>query len=65
LQDTFQELKDVLCREGFPIDEDEEKLEEDPDEEDLMRHMMKMKYLPFHLMRTSRPLLLLHIKKRT
>jgi hypothetical protein len=32
LQDTFQELKDVLCREGFPIDEDEEKLEEDPDE---------------------------------
>jgi hypothetical protein len=34
LQDTFQELKDVLCREGFPVDEDEEKLEEDPDEED-------------------------------
>jgi hypothetical protein len=32
LQDTFQELKDALCREGFPIDEDEEKLEEDPDE---------------------------------
>jgi hypothetical protein len=41
LQDIFQELKDALCREGFPIDEDEEKLEgriyeesyqEDPDE---------------------------------
>jgi hypothetical protein len=32
LQDTFQDLKDALCREGFPIDEDEEKLEEDPDE---------------------------------
>jgi hypothetical protein len=27
LQDTFQELKDALCREGFPIDEDEENLE--------------------------------------
>jgi hypothetical protein len=35
LQDAFQELKDVLCREGFPVDEDEEKLEEDPNEEDL------------------------------
>jgi hypothetical protein len=35
LQDTFQELKDVLGREGFLVDEDEEKLEEDPDEEDL------------------------------
>jgi hypothetical protein len=35
LQDTFQELKDVLCREGFPVDEDEENLEEDPDEEDI------------------------------
>jgi hypothetical protein len=68
LQDAFQELKHTLCREGFPIDDetiDEEKLEEDPDEEDRMRHMMKMKYLLFHLMRTSRPLLLLHIKKRT
>jgi hypothetical protein len=59
LQDTFQELKDALCREGFPIDEDEENLEEDPDEvshvEYLMRHLMKMKclYLPFHLMKTS------------
>jgi hypothetical protein len=31
LQDSFQELKDVLCGEGFPIDEDEEKLEEDCD----------------------------------
>jgi hypothetical protein len=30
-----------------------------------MRHMMKMKYLLFHLMRTSIPLLLLHIKKLT
>jgi hypothetical protein len=27
LQDIFQELKDALCREGFPIAEDEEKLE--------------------------------------
>ena len=32
LQDTFQELKDALYREGFPIDEDEEKLEEDLDQ---------------------------------
>jgi hypothetical protein len=35
LQDTFQELKDILCREGFHVDEDEEKIEEYPDEEDL------------------------------
>jgi hypothetical protein len=38
LQDAFQELKNTLCREGFPIDDetiDEEKLEEDPDEEDM------------------------------
>jgi hypothetical protein len=32
LQDTFQELKDVLCREDFPVDEDKENLEEDLDE---------------------------------
>jgi hypothetical protein len=30
-----------------------------------MRHMMKMNYLLFHLIRTSIPFLLLHIKKRT
>jgi hypothetical protein len=68
LQDAFQELKHTLCREGFPIDDetiDEEKLEEDLMKKIWMRHMMKMKYLLFHLMRTSRPLLLLHIKKRT
>jgi hypothetical protein len=32
LQDTFQGLKDALCREGFPIYEDEENIEEYPDE---------------------------------
>jgi hypothetical protein len=32
LQDTFHEIKDIICREGFPVDEDEERLEEDPDE---------------------------------
>jgi hypothetical protein len=38
LQDAFQDLKHTLCREYFPIDDEtiyEEKLEEDPDEEDL------------------------------
>jgi hypothetical protein len=37
LQDAFQELKHTLCREGFSINDetiDEEKLEEDPNEED-------------------------------
>jgi hypothetical protein len=34
LQDIFQDLKGILCREGFPVDEDEENLEEDHDEED-------------------------------
>jgi hypothetical protein len=38
LQDSFQELKHTLCREGFPIDNEtiyEENIEEYPDEEDL------------------------------
>jgi hypothetical protein len=35
LQDDFQELKDFLSREGFPVHEDEENLEENPNEEDL------------------------------
>jgi hypothetical protein len=57
------------------IENDENLLEgqicEESHQEDPMkiqtRHLMKMKcsYLPFHLMKTSRPLFLLHIKKRT
>jgi hypothetical protein len=47
LEDAFQELKHILCREGFPINDEtideevleehthENKLEEDPDEENL------------------------------
>jgi hypothetical protein len=33
LKDTFQKFKDILCRDGFLVDEDEENLE-DPNEED-------------------------------
>jgi hypothetical protein len=37
LEDAFQELEHNLCRQGFPIDDEtiyEEKLDEDPNEED-------------------------------